>query len=95
MSNNLERNRGKYQREFVFTRSVGYPLCSMGRNMFLVQGWWSWRVSWKQRFALHRDDRSSMLNLVVSCTGFSETMQTLEDCGPVVAGQIVLNFVEI
>jgi len=36
-----------------------------------------------------------MLNLVVSCTGFSETMQTPEDCGSVVAGQIVLNFVEI
>jgi len=36
MRNNLERDRGKYQRELVCTRSVGYPLCNTGRNTYVL-----------------------------------------------------------
>ena len=60
-----------------------------------IHGWRGWRVSDEQRLTLLQDQRRPKLDFISLCTRVLEVMQRLEYCGPVVTGEIVLNFVDV
>ena len=60
-----------------------------------VQGRWRWRICRKQCFTVCRAQWSAGLDLMFLDVGCFKVMQCLEDRGPVVSGQVVLELVKV